>query len=328
MFVPMTSAPPPKAFISHASEDKKRFVTAFAKRLRENGIEAWLDEWEIQPGDSLVDKIFEHGIKNADVFIVILSHNSVEKPWVKEELDSGIVQKINNSCRIIPILLDDCDVPASLTHLKWLPIPDTENFDSELKIILNVIFGASEKPPLGPSPPLATKKVINYYLSLTKTDNLVFEVLGNSYLETGNIVINIEEKAEKFSQLGLTDEEILESLEMLENRYLIEPIKTHDPEIGKWRIIRAKIEWSALTDFARKILPDYDQLVVDIISAIVNKELRESEEILASVPAPPRVVEIIIRDLESLGLLHVVFQSNGRFHCIEPKSPELKRMLQ
>jgi len=34
----------PKVFVSHASEDKKRFVLEFATKLRNNGIDAWLDK--------------------------------------------------------------------------------------------------------------------------------------------------------------------------------------------------------------------------------------------------------------------------------------------
>ncbi|MCZ2134304.1 MAG: toll/interleukin-1 receptor domain-containing protein [Burkholderiales bacterium] len=33
----------PKVFVSHASEDKDRFVVEFVRRLRENGVDAWLD---------------------------------------------------------------------------------------------------------------------------------------------------------------------------------------------------------------------------------------------------------------------------------------------
>ena len=53
----MTAAP--KVFISHASEDKDRFVLGLATKLRDSGVDAWLDKWEMLPGDSLVDKIFE-----------------------------------------------------------------------------------------------------------------------------------------------------------------------------------------------------------------------------------------------------------------------------
>src|SRR3954464_5104636 len=116
----------PKAFISHASEDKDRFVLAFAKKLSEKGVDAWLDKWEIMPGDSLVDKIFEEGIRNACAFLVVLSAKSVAKPWVREELDSGMVQKINKLCRLIPVVIDECEVPQALKHLKWVRIKDTE----------------------------------------------------------------------------------------------------------------------------------------------------------------------------------------------------------
>ncbi len=84
----------PKVFVCHATEDKGRFVRKFSARLRESGIDAWVDEWEIGPGDRLVRKIFDDGIKNAKAFIIVISRISVEKPWVKEELDAAVVQRI------------------------------------------------------------------------------------------------------------------------------------------------------------------------------------------------------------------------------------------
>jgi len=43
----MPDASQPRAFVSHATEDKARFVTQFATALRAGGIDAWVDEWEI-----------------------------------------------------------------------------------------------------------------------------------------------------------------------------------------------------------------------------------------------------------------------------------------
>jgi hypothetical protein len=63
----------PKVFVSHAHEDKERFVTHFAERLRSRGIDAWVDEWKIGPDDSILDKIFEEGLKNAQAMIIVLS---------------------------------------------------------------------------------------------------------------------------------------------------------------------------------------------------------------------------------------------------------------
>ena len=112
----------PKVFVSHASEDKERFVLDFAKKLRSVGIDAWLDKWEMLPGDSLVDKIFEEGIKEADSFIVVLSINSINKPWVREELNTAIVKRISDRTKIIPIVLDNVEVPECLKSTLYEPI--------------------------------------------------------------------------------------------------------------------------------------------------------------------------------------------------------------
>lgn len=83
----------PIAFLSHDSEDKERFVLPFAARLRQRGVDAWVDRWEITAGDSLVDKTFEEGLKNASAVIVVLSHISIQKRWVREELDASVVAR-------------------------------------------------------------------------------------------------------------------------------------------------------------------------------------------------------------------------------------------
>jgi hypothetical protein len=100
-----------RVFISHASEDKERLVLKFADALRAKGIDAWLDKWEILPGDSLVDKIFEEGIKDAHAVIVVISSHSVNKPWVREELNAAVVKRINGLSKLIPVVIDDCQVP-------------------------------------------------------------------------------------------------------------------------------------------------------------------------------------------------------------------------
>ncbi len=73
----------PKAFLSHATEDKQRFAVPLATALRGKGVDVWLDQWEMKAGDSLVRKVFT-GIEDASVFIVVLSEISVTKPWVLE----------------------------------------------------------------------------------------------------------------------------------------------------------------------------------------------------------------------------------------------------
>jgi hypothetical protein len=157
--------PTRKVFISHASEDKERFVLNFAKKLREQGVDAWVDVWEMLPGDSIVDKIFSEGIRDAYAMIVILSKNSVEKRWVREELNAGFMHRINGKCKVIPVVIDPCEIPEALRSTIWEEIRDLDNYDDEFQRILDAIFSRNSKPPLGPPSALVQRQLIRDYLA-------------------------------------------------------------------------------------------------------------------------------------------------------------------
>jgi hypothetical protein len=139
----------PKVFLSHASEDKDRFVVGFARLLRESGVDVWLDQWEMKPGDSLVDKIFEEGLKEARAVIIVLSTTSVQKPWVREELNASVVNRISRGTRLIPVVIDECDVPESLrsNRQKVTTSPTTVGCSA---CISNL--DVSDKPAIGKPP--------------------------------------------------------------------------------------------------------------------------------------------------------------------------------
>src|ERR671939_1221098 len=150
----------PKVFVSHASEDKERFVLGFATKLRAKGIDAWLDKWEILPGDSLIDKLFEEGVKNAQAVIVVVSKFSVNKPWVREELNAAMVRKINGMSKLIPVVIDDCQVPEALQTTVWERVKDLNSYNGELESIVSAIFEHREKPPIG-APPAYTHSAVS-----------------------------------------------------------------------------------------------------------------------------------------------------------------------
>src|SRR5688572_11441747 len=161
----------PKVFISHASDDKERFVLPFAERLRAKGINAWVDKWEMLPGDSLVDKIFEEGIKNASAIIVVLSKASVKKKWVREELNAAFVKKVNGSSKLIPVVLDDCEIPEALQSSVWERILDFNSYDAEFERIVMSIYGDYDKPPLGEVPRYALT-ILDTVPGIDKVDSI------------------------------------------------------------------------------------------------------------------------------------------------------------
>ncbi len=164
----------PRVFVSHASEDKQRFVVRFAQRLRENGVDAWLDQWEMQPGDSLVDRIFEQGLKEAQAVIIVLSAVSVTKPWVREELNTSAVNRISRGLKIIPVVIDQCEIPVCLQATLWQRIDDLDHYDVAFQRILDAIFDRSMRPPLG-KPPERLEDTPLALPSLTPTDQRVLQ---------------------------------------------------------------------------------------------------------------------------------------------------------
>ena len=90
-------------FISHASQDKTNVARPLAERLRESGLQVWLDEDELRLGDSLRRSI-DVGLADSRFGIVILSPDFFSNEWPQRELD-GLVSTENGHERVIlPVL--------------------------------------------------------------------------------------------------------------------------------------------------------------------------------------------------------------------------------
>ena len=132
----------PPVFVSHSSLDKQRFVVPFVQRLQAAGVKVWFDDWELRPGDSLIDRIFTDGISESDVVIVVLSANTEDSNWVKNELNTAATRKIKGKCRIVPVILDDTEVPPILQDTVYQKISDCSSYDAEFSRILDGIHNS------------------------------------------------------------------------------------------------------------------------------------------------------------------------------------------
>ena len=101
-------------FLCHSSHDKP-FVRKLRDDLRSRGLKIWYDEEQILAGNDFLDKI-ENGIAESKFVIVVLSNNFVKYgPFAKEELKSAFAKQIQiNKTKVIPVLLDDCEIPFFL----------------------------------------------------------------------------------------------------------------------------------------------------------------------------------------------------------------------
>ena len=146
-----------KVFMSHSSLDKP-FVERLATDLRTGeGIDAWLDKWEIQPGDRIPTRL-EEGLNNAGVFLLVLSPQSVNSQWVSYEKDVWLATQIDEEVlakresrppnrRLIPVLYQNCEKPAFLKPMLHVGIND-QNYEEGFQALVRGIRGESGRPPL------------------------------------------------------------------------------------------------------------------------------------------------------------------------------------
>ena len=100
-------------FLAHANEDKP-IVRKIAKRLKEAGLEPWMDEESIQFGEKWSD-VADNAIKKARFFMACLSSKSVSKDgYVQREFRLALSQlelKSPQSIYFIPALIEEVDLP-------------------------------------------------------------------------------------------------------------------------------------------------------------------------------------------------------------------------
>ncbi len=310
----------PKVFLSHATEDKERFVLQFAKKLRDQGIDIWLDKWEMLPGDSLVEKIFEEGIKSAQAIIVVLSEISVNKPWVKEELNVAIVKRINDRIKLIPVIIDNCQVPESLSSILWIKIDDLTEYDAELKQIIHSIYGVSSKPSLGP-PPKFAQLDIDTIPGFTQLDTLVLKTSCEIAIEKERPAINTKEILDIIDLDGSLKSEIYDSLDILDRKGLIKS------EGGMEGISIFFITTHGFNQYARLFIPHLNLIYNEVISQIVNLKNTENKSISKEINQPVMIVNNILEVLAWNGLIKIHTYMGGNIKIFNI-SPELKRMLE
>ena len=105
-------------FISHSSRDKQ-LATWLSVDLANEGHAPWLDEWRIKAGESIPNKI-AHGIDECEYLLVLLSPHSVKSGWVEREWSTKYSSEVaEGRVRVIPVLLEDCEIPTLLRVKKY-----------------------------------------------------------------------------------------------------------------------------------------------------------------------------------------------------------------
>lgn len=122
-------------FLSHSHADRA-FVRRLADDLRGAGARVWVDEAEIQIGDSLIEKI-RQGIDEMEYVGAVLSPSSIESKWVQRELDVAMNQEIGGKqVKVLPIMLQECAMPGFLVGKLYADFRNEKEYSNAVTQLL------------------------------------------------------------------------------------------------------------------------------------------------------------------------------------------------
>jgi len=124
-------------FICHSSQDKD-FVRSLASDLNKHSVDVWFDEWEINVGDSITQKV-SAGIHESSWLAIVLTKNAISSSWVQKELGSGLTRELHEKrVFVLPLLKEDCDIPMLLSDKKYADF--RTSYSSGLRELLSVVI--------------------------------------------------------------------------------------------------------------------------------------------------------------------------------------------
>jgi hypothetical protein len=119
---PGTGERPLQVFLCHASDDKAE-VKALYRSLVKIGVDPWLDQEKLLPGQVWEAEI-PKAVKHSDAVVVCLSRRSLtKKGYVQKEIKYALDvadEHPEGALFLIPAKLEECEVPERLSNRQWV----------------------------------------------------------------------------------------------------------------------------------------------------------------------------------------------------------------
>jgi hypothetical protein len=133
-------------FISY-SRTNRGFALELAKELKASGFRIWFDQLDIPTGARWDDEI-EKALVECEIFMVILTPQSISSNNVKDEVGYAI----DSNKRILPILLENANVPFRLRRFQYVDFTNKSNNEGidAAKQLLRKLMDEPTQPPPAP----------------------------------------------------------------------------------------------------------------------------------------------------------------------------------
>lgn len=134
-----------RIFISYSRKDIA-IARQLAGELRKAGFDVWWDISGLKGGDAWV-RVIPAAIDSSQFFVILLTKASVESQWVEKEYVRALARRM----KIIPLLLEPCDVPFALANINYLDFSANDD-ETNLKNLLEALE-TGIVPPTAPAAP-------------------------------------------------------------------------------------------------------------------------------------------------------------------------------
>ena len=127
------------------------------------------------------------------------------------------MKKINGLSKLIPVVIDECEIPEALQATVWERITNLSNYEGSLERIVKAILDHREKPSLGDLPLYATT-LVDRIPSLNETDTLILRLSCEKAIERQYPIVEAKEFYQTIKSYDIHEEDYYECLDILDSR--------------------------------------------------------------------------------------------------------------
>ncbi len=134
-----------KVFISHTRQGAD-LARKFASGLRKEGLDTWLAENEVLPGDNWAEKVSQ-ALNDSQAMIALLTPDALESGWVLQEVGFALGSQSYRQ-RVIPVLVGSAtqipleSIPTVLRRFQIIRLVDNNVVDAIKKISHDLLVPA------------------------------------------------------------------------------------------------------------------------------------------------------------------------------------------
>ncbi len=154
----------PKVFISysHDSQEHKKWVLDLATRLRNSGVDAIIDQWELRPGDDLPHFMETH-LADSDYVVMVCTDKYVEKAnagtggvgYEKMIITADLLSSIDSN-KVVPVIrqFGTHNVPTFLKTKLFVDFSKDDDYEFSFDELVRTFHDAPifKKPEIGNNP--------------------------------------------------------------------------------------------------------------------------------------------------------------------------------